>query len=68
MNKVEWRREESGDLIPYMYEQVGDRYLWLRYNRSKISLPDNKFTSKGFPSFCNAIKQGYEPVKSVERS
>lgn len=61
VNKVKWKREESGSAIPYMFEEIkSNHWGWIKYTNSKVHVPDkgNAF-SRGYLSFLNALKVGY---------
>lgn len=59
-NKVTWKREENGSAVPYMFECHNDRWMWVRYNRSHVAIPDPDSYSKGYMSFLNAKKHNYQ--------
>jgi hypothetical protein len=58
-NKVKWQRVD-GQAIPFMFEEINGRWLWVKYQSSKVYVPDRGHSfSKGYLSFLNALKQGY---------
>lgn len=67
MEKVTWRRTESGVCEPYMFEKYMGIYIWIHYKQSVCYSPDYKpflnGESKGMGAFRTAIKLGYEVVK-----
>lgn len=68
--KVTWKRLENS-IEPFMFEPVGNSQGWVNYRYSKYFDPKYKpfFTneSKGMGAFREAIKRGYQVVKSEEK-
>ena len=61
MNKVKWHRVDGQNTV-LMFEEHNGRWLWVSYKTSRVFVPDSQNFSKGYLSFLNAIKKGYEVV------
>lgn len=63
MNKMQWKRQENNKLELFVEEDG----IWKLYTQSVNFVSDSTMpgASRGFPTFQNCLKQGYEIIPTI---